>query len=87
MEKPPWLRTREASTPNHQVDGDQEDKSQHPGGGDKAGGPGDPPQWGTDPSSSCPAPQSTALLMEVKHSLRAFHTWFSRLEFHTSEEL
>lgn len=50
------------------------------------------PSGGTDLSSSSPAPPSTALLMEVstspsKHSLGAFHTWFSLLKFHTSEEL
>lgn len=49
------------------------------------------PSGGTDLSPS-PVPRSTALLMEVstsprKRSLGAFHTWFSLLKFHTSEEL
>lgn len=49
------------------------------------------PSRGTD-LSSCPVPQSTALLMagsasQRKRSLGAFHTWLSLLKFHTSEEL
>lgn len=49
------------------------------------------PSGGTDLSPS-PVPRSTALLMEVStsprnRSLGAFHTWFSLLKFHTSEEL
>lgn len=50
MEKPPWLRTREESTPGHWADGDEEDKARHPGRGHEAGGlqclcrgPGVPP--------------------------------------------